>query len=370
MLFVATLPAHAISNRNQSEKRNSTAWHVSPSFKFDTLCFLNVLSGDVFYMRYYEKEYAKFAHRLTPSSRTALANLKRKLKDNNKNIISAFLSLHFSAADDETLDDMLRTLKNDGLMKRNLKKTSYYDEKSWRLFESVRRNLEEIFLFLKAIEFDAYWRQNILPKVRHRITELSKDLSKYDVITEVEAHLGGALPSNEITIYMLYYARPHGIKITGTRFLCDVSYPLKVVVQNAVHEMMHPPYDLSLDRELRDALDSLRSDAFLMDKVANHNPAFGYNSFESFIEENCVRALEQLIGERLGIASDARRRWKDEDDGMHVFAVALYSLMKQEDYNRRREAFRVFLNRAIRSGKLGGGNIKPTYDAFYSKPLN
>jgi len=371
--FGAALPCYAgtyrHANRQDLGVRGGTDWHVSPSFKFDTLCLLNALTGDPFYLQYYKEEYAKFSPRLTPTARAALTNLRRKLKDDNKNIISAFLSLHFSAADDETLDDMLRTLKNNKLMKRSLKKTTYYDENGRRLFESVRGDLKEIFLFLKAIGFEAYWRQNVLPKVRQRIIEISKDLSKYDVVAEVEAHLGYALPSNRITVYMLYYARPHGIKITGTRFLCDASYPLKVVAQNAVHEMMHPPYDLSRDRELRDALDSLRADVFMMDKVTNHNPSFGYNSFEGYIEENCVRALDQLIGERLGIASDARRRWKDEDDAMHVFAVALYSLMKQEDYNRRKEAFRVFLNRAIRSGKLGAGNIKPIYDAFYSGHL-
>jgi hypothetical protein len=46
-----------------------------------------------------------------------------------------------------------------------------------------------------------------------------------------------------------------------------------------------------------ETLGSLRADAFLMDKVNNHNPAFGYNTFEGFIEEDCVQALEQIINE-------------------------------------------------------------------------
>ena len=101
------------------------------------------------------------------------------------------------------------------------------------------------------------------------------------MVTEVERHLGFSLGSNTITIYLLYFARPHGIRVTGARFIADSSYPFPVVLQNAVHEMMHPPYHLSGDIELTTALAKLKADAFLMDKVLNHNPSFGYNSFEA-----------------------------------------------------------------------------------------
>jgi hypothetical protein len=138
-------------------------------------------------------------------------------------------------------------------------------------------------------------------------------------------------------------------------------------LQNAVHELLHPPYDLPNDRELKDQLFQLKKDVFLMDKILSHNPDYGYNSFESFIEEDCVRALEQLACENLKIASDAHRRWQEEDEGIHVFAVALYSIMKEEKYNQRKEKFRDFLIRNISSGKLAAGRIKPLYDAFYAQ---
>lgn len=89
-----------------------------------------------------------------------------------------------------------------------------------------------------------------------------------------------------------------------------------------------------------------------MDKIGNHNPSFGYNSFESFVEEDCVRALDQIIGERFGIENDAFRRWQEEDGGMHVLVAALYNLMKREKYDGRRENFRDFLLKVLRSGKL------------------
>jgi hypothetical protein len=131
--------------------------------------------------------------------------------------------------------------------------------------------------------------------------------------------------------------------------------------------MMHPPFDLARDRELREALNSLKADSFLMDAIKNHNPSFGYNSFDGFIEEDCVRALDQVASERLKIGRDARQRWKDEDDGMHVFSVALYSLMKQESFSQSQEPFREFLIRMIRTGKLAKGKIKTIYQDFIAK---
>lgn len=203
---------------------------------------------------------------------------------------------------------MLNTLENSESMRTNLKQTPYYSEESWQLYESVRDDLKRIFLFLANIQFESYWQENILPKVEQKIAIIKKELPEYDIITEVEAHLSFTLSSNTITIYMLYYSQPHGIRVTGTRFLTDVAWPFEIVLRNAVHEMLHPPYQLDTDDELKNVLLRLKSDDFLMDKVLNHNPSFGYNSFEGFVEEDCVQALDQIINEKLKIGMDARQR--------------------------------------------------------------
>jgi hypothetical protein len=346
---------------------STTEWQIEPSFKFDVLCFLNTATGDSFYLDYYQDEYRRFEPKLTPYVREALTNLKRKIKDENQGIISAFLTLHFSATRDKTLDDMIRTIDNSEMMRNNLKQTPYYSDHDWQIYESVRNDLKTIFSFLKDIQFESYWQDAVLPKVEQKIAEIKKELPKYNVIQEQESLLGFALPSNKITVYMLYYSQPHGIKITGTRFLTDVAWPFKIVLRNAVHEMMHPPYDLPNDDDLRNTLFLLKEDEFLMDKILNHNPAFGYNSFEGFIEEDCVQAMEQIINEKLGVEREAHQRWKESDDGMHVFAVTLYNLMKEENYNQKGGTFRDFLIRMIRSSRLSPGRIREIYDRFYSQ---
>ncbi|HEV2861116.1 MAG TPA: hypothetical protein VGX48_08930 [Pyrinomonadaceae bacterium] len=357
--------AWRLTNVRPRGARVKTEWRVVPSLKFDALCFLNVLTGDEFYRRFYRDEYARFAPLLTPAARDALRRLKRKLKDENKVVIPAFLSLHFSAADDRTLDEMLLTLDKTESMKNNLRRTVYFTEGGWRLFMSVRSELRTILASLKEMGFADYWGRHVLPRLTREAALLEGRLAEYDVAAEVEAHLGFALPSNRITVYLLYFARPHGIRVTGSRFLADVSYPFLEVLRNAVHEMLHPPFDASRDRELRVALKALEGDAFLMGVVRRHNPSFGYNSFDGFVEEDCVRALEQVIGERLKIARDAGRRWAEEDDGIHVFAAVLYGMMRRENYDGSREPFRDFLLRMLKTGRLAPGKIQQLYQSFY-----
>ncbi len=343
----------------------TTQWDIQPSMAFDALCLLNTLTADPFYMEYYHDEFEQFKPKLTPAAIAALTDLKRKVKDEAQSIISASMCLYFSATDDSTLDDLIKTLKDPSEMQANLRKTTYYSDDDWKLFESVKGDLGIIFHFLKDIKFEDYWRQNRLPKISAKIDSIKADLPRYNIVPEIETMLGTPLSSDKITVYMLSYSQPHGIKITGTRFLTDIAWPFKIVLRNAIHEMMHPPYLVEGNNDIADALNTLKSDSLLMDKVTNHSPSFGYNSFEGFIEEDCVQALDQVISEKLGVSMNARARWKQSDDGMHVFAIALYQVMQTENYNAKHERFDQFLVRVIRSGELGAGMISKYYREFY-----
>ncbi len=129
--------------------------------------------------------------------------------------------------------------------------------------------------------------------------------------------------------------------------------------------MMHPPYDHKNDAELRGVIESFSRDEFVMDRVNNHNKSLGYNSLEGLFEEDCVQSLDQLIGENLSVAIDARKRWKDSDEGIHVLAIALYQIMKEENYNSKGEVFRDFVIRINKEGRFVPGKIREYYDKFY-----
>jgi hypothetical protein len=369
-LGILVLSSQAFPPMDQAQQEvrlhYQTDWKIEPSLKYDAICLVNTLTGDPFYRKHYQREYEEFAQKLSEPVKRALANLHLAIKQKNRLIVSAFLSLYLSATDEDTLEGLLKVLDNSEEMRKNLKATPYYSDECWRLYESLRDDLKTVFVFLRDTQFESYWRKYIVPKAEERIKKIRKELPKYNVTAEVEAFLGTKLPSHEITVYLLFFTKPHGLKVTGTRFLTYIDWPFAVVLRNAVHEMMHPPFDWTGDGELRRTLSLLREDGFLMDKIQNHNPAFGYNTFEGYIEEDCVQALDQVISEKMGVSIDPYRRWKESDDGMHVFAVALYSVINEEKYNEKGETFRDFLLRMILSEKLSPGKIKSIYDDFYS----
>lgn len=90
------------------------------------------------------------------------------------------------------------------------------------------------------------------------------------------------------------------------------------------------------------------------------NPSFGYNTLVGLIEEDCVQALDQVISAHFGVSRDPATRWHASDDGLHVFAAALYVLMRQEPVDARWPTFCDYLVHALRS-TLQPGRI----EAFY-----
>ncbi len=364
LLALIILPARLHAAGSAPPLHTTTQWDLQPSLTFDAICALNMLSGDPYYLEYYQADYDRLAKQFRPEELAAFVNLKRRIKDQNGGIISASLALYFSAADAESLDDLIHTVQDSSAMRRNLQATPYYNDDGWKLYESNRPDLEAAFRALKRIHFDEDWEKNVKPKVEQARTAIAAKLPDYNVIPAVEAVLGSPRPSNKITVYLLYYSQPHGIKITGARFLTHYSYPFRIVLRNAIHEMMHPPYDLAHDPELRSGLESLKSDAFLMNKVEHHT-SFGYNTLAGLEEEDCVQALEQIIAERFGMGGDPRKYWSQQDDGIHVLAVALYSLMKEQKFDGSKESFPTFLKRQLRSGALAHGQIEKLNQAFF-----
>jgi hypothetical protein len=327
---------------------------------------INTLTADPYYLKYYQTDFDRWSPKLSPDCRAALARL-RSNKEKNGAIISAQLTLYFSAVDVTTLTDILSALREPEKMKEALKRTPYYSEDSWTQFIVQRDDLIRVFEELRAKDFERDWQNTVLPKVAKRREELRGKLPGYDIISRQESLLGFELPSHEVTIYLLYYSKPHGIKIVGTRFITHLDYPDRIVLNNAIHEMMHPPYRLQSDPELSKSLEQLRESSFLMGKIRNHNPSFGYNTFEGFVEEDCVQALEQVINEDLGLATEAHKRWQTSDDGMHVLAVALYQRMKKESFPEHPErGFRDFLIDQIRKSTLDDSHLRKL-DEGYAK---
>src|ERR1700737_3986962 len=105
LLYEETAPLHL-----------GTDWQLKPSLKYDALCLLNALSGDPYYLQYYQAEYEHFHALFTPEEQAAFARLKHVIKDEGREIVSAKLTLFYSVVDDETLPEMIRTARDSSAM--------------------------------------------------------------------------------------------------------------------------------------------------------------------------------------------------------------------------------------------------------------
>jgi hypothetical protein len=342
----------------------STDWQLNPSLKYDTLCLLNALSGDPYYLHYYQAEYDRFHSLFTPEEQASFVQLKHVIKDDGHGIISAKLALYYSVVDDGTLPEMIRTAHDSAAMEAALRKTSYWSADGWQNYEAARPALEAALKALDRVGFAAYWEANAKPKIENRIAQLSPDFPKYNIIPAIESYLGFPLPSHTITVYLLAYSEPHGIRITGLRFLTHVSYPFSIVLHNAIHEPMHPPYHAE-DPKVREAVDQLGRDPLVIDKVQHHNPSFGYNTTAGYIEEDSVQALEQLVSEKFEVGRNPCHYWQEQDGGMHVLAAAIYTDYKQAS-SQNRESYSQWFVRAVQDGRLRGRKLQKTVQSFFS----
>lgn len=341
-----------------------TKWELKPSFKYDVLCFLNTLVGDEYYLRYYRKEYEDISKTLTPKVKELLESFKQIRKE-KQIIIGSALAYAFSQTKDETLDDMINTLSGNGT---DIWEQYYTADEDKPFFDKINEGLIGIFNFLEEIDFEKYWETNMLPGIEKRIDEINAmNPSEYDILPEVEKCTGISLNSDTITIYLLYFAQPHGIRIKGTNLLSDISYSFDTIIGTAVHEMLHPPFNPE-DAQFKAARSKLEEDEFIKSAMDRQDKTHGYETYEAYFEENCVDALEVLLREKYDIlGEDARSYFRNHDGGIDALGMALYQLMKQEDFINQDETYQDFIIRNINSGELAPGKIKELNKAFFEQ---
>ncbi|ULH13953.1 hypothetical protein MF271_01075 (plasmid) [Deinococcus sp. KNUC1210] len=258
----------------------------------------------------------------------------------------------------DSLADVQQTLGRPDLLKSALAETPYFDEVWWQAFETSRADLQIVLQSLAHEGYEAHWTTTIEPAVQSAVVRFRETLDHYDVVSEVEVQLGRRMEHDTVQVIVLGLTAPHGIKLAGNQFVTAAHWSPETTVLVAAHELMHPPYDLDL-AEIREAVNALRTDAFLRERFDHHDPVSGYNTWEGFVEEGCVRALDQTICERLGVARPAWARFSTEDGGMHVLAALMHDLLQARTDHA--EPFGEFFVRQVMNGALQPGTLAEYY---------
>ncbi len=349
---------HAASQHAASQPAGpqGTNWQVSHSMGLDALVFIGALSGDPMPQHYYQADIAAVRETFSEPAIDALAMLDTAIRVRAKKQVGPTLALYFSAGRTGTLDDLLATINQPETIQPLLQASEHWDPIGWqgfvRLLPAFRTVIEE----LKRTGFEQKWHQEILPLIEQRRAVFIDAVNPFDIIPEQQRLLGKKLDP-VVEIIVLHYNKPYGIKIMGQRFLTHHEYSGDTQLRIAAHEIFHPPFSRD-DAELLALLKPLEEDKWMQNIVGDHDPAYGYNSFSSVMNEDSTRALDQIVSERLGFARDPATRFVEDDDGMHMVAVALYHAMKEDGFDKRGGTYVDWLKDALRRGLLTPGEVR------------
>src|SRR6266511_3598745 len=91
-----------------------THWVLEPAQAYDAIAFVNLLTGDPFYVANYRADYERWAARLGPPEKQALAHLTHRIKEQEHGMIYPTLALAFSGVEPRTLADLRHSVADDG----------------------------------------------------------------------------------------------------------------------------------------------------------------------------------------------------------------------------------------------------------------
>lgn len=346
-----------------------TRWTVGPSEGLDAIAFLGPLSGKAFYAHFYEAELAAFKPKLPASAIAALGELHAEA-DAAGSLLWPSISVIFSGGPTDSLDAVIASLDDaDRALKPAYQASIYSDKVDWDRFIAGRERLLLVLRAMREAGFVEFRRSLIEATLARRQAELGELLPKLDVISEQERLLGRKLDPL-IEIDLLWFCKPHGVKVQDQRFLTFVGARDQVVVLTAAHELLHPPFDMA-GPTAKACLDVLGKDPVLTRILAEKDKGTGYNSLEGVLNEDTAQALDQIIQERLGyVNKPAAERWTQGDQGMHVLAAGLYGLLKADGYDQTGGNLEVWMAAAARDGKLSPAVLHPAAAKVLGKPVD
>ncbi len=362
VVVVMFTPSMASAKNKDAQK---TIWKVEPSLKLDAITLLGPLSADPFFARTYKNELAYITRFLSPEVDQAIQTIIQTRKKRGGSPAPAWLANIYSAWPGETLLALNEAWGDPDKLKSYYQKTPYYNRSTWRVYLSLRPHIKTYLDFLSEFDFESYWNTYIKTQVKGRSTDTQKYLQKFDVVSEVEKLLGRQLPTRELLVNVLYFNRPQGIKMTGMRYVTNIKWSYKTTAAIAGHELMHPLYLDKRNAEIIRLFSGFKKDNYLMAVLKNRNPTEGNNNFRSFVVENLTQAMDQIVAEKLGLATPAHKRWKKPTSGSHmIIATSLYGIMKEQGFGESDETAYVFLKRILTDGSFKPGDVAIKHAQF------
>ena len=336
-----------------------TRWTIAPAAGLDA-CFALVIAAagpDVLQTRKHKHRRQGLRDILGPDGTAAAERLMQTMAGMGKRVPGAGLALMASVGGIDTLDNVRHTFATPGVFERGFAGTRFYQrDGALDELEVLRPIAADALDALAAAGFDGMWREQDAPRLLKAAARLGGDLVRMDIIAEHRRYLTRPLDPH-VTIYFSELSEPHGIRILGQRFITSPNYAPQTVLRNAVHEIIHPLLDTARAETAR-ILTALEQDDLLVAIVAKSDPKFGYSSIRGLLEEGGTQALEAVINDRLGVARDLPEYWRRQDGGIHLFAAAVYALMRETGFADTGGDMLAWMDGHVRENRLRGPALR------------
>jgi hypothetical protein len=340
-----------------SDSAMRTEWKVTSAAGMDALLIIGAAGGDVMQSHYYPEMIAYVRDNISAEGVAAMDELDAMLRQRMGRLTGPSLASLFSAGPIATIDDVIASAEDPvGRLRAGNKASPGWNEKEFENATQAMPIIREALVALRDMGFTQWYAREHQPAIDKAVNANLSAVSNHDVIPEQERLLGRTLDP-EIEIVIVAFSKPYGIRILGQRFVAFHGYEGSIQLHIAAHEIFHTPYDKN-DAELNELLTSLREDPWMTSVVEDHDPQYGYNSFNGVVDEDSTQALDQIVAERLGFAENPRERWSMSDGGMHMLAAAIYHAMKEDGFADSGGTYEDWFKSALQRNLLSPENVR------------
>lgn len=297
-----------------------------PSYNFEVLGFLNVLTGDAFYVQHNREDYMHFYPLLSGAGKQCIADLVDVAGRTN---LAFPLHLLANALPGHSDGDILKRFSNRKAVADIvgvLRQTPYIEKRILDQMDNMLRNVSAIVEELESIGFRAHWETNIQPDIKRICTGLTEYTAIQD-FRELFVTLRPDMPEH-ITVYICRYERPHGTKLSqaGSELILSDNVGKEMTINLLIHELFHTPYD---PVKASPVLESIAKKSWVMEAYENQNENCRYAPMSYFLEENIVEALGIYVANAIGTENDPYGYFERHDYGSHVVSPHLFRYLTE-----------------------------------------
>ena len=292
-------------------------------YNLDVLNLLSILTGDPIYTEKHPDVFQEFSMLLSQESQNVLKLVRDAL---GSGMISPPVAFVISFIPNFEEADLVALLMDEERILSDLEihepRIVAHAENLLPLFRLLAPVIEEV----ENLDFNEYWTSQSIPAIILKRDELQRFTKNVSLIEETSAFLDKRHQIDPMTIYLCAFAAPYAIKVSGKRYITDVSYSKEIIFGKALHEMFH----MTLDHEsLGDLFDQLADDPFIRLAFERKDPRYGFPEMNGYLEENIVEAMTLYICHKTALEPDPFTYLLHHDGGSHVFSVILLDYMQR-----------------------------------------